>query len=123
MIFDSSDSRLALLNQVYAQLLASHMTRAMSPPNRMPPNYRMPGTMNPFGLPNPSGAPRTTATFTMNDTSHLTNVGLNGGAYNSGGPVGPPTPQPMSAVGAGPGGPHYSPPAMRPPAGIGPLPR
>lgn len=121
MIFDSSDSRLALLNQVYAQLLANHLSNSMGP-RFSPPPLRPPQTLNPFGLPRPTGGMTASAThgagWTLggSDAGHLSLAGQTGAASA-------PIPMPPAAQGTGPvGAPRFSPPAMRPPAGIGPLP-
>lgn len=114
MIFDTSLARQQLLHTLYTQLLANHITNSQQP-RMSPPPYRMPLTSNPFGYLNPSGAVPPHGAVLGSDGHSLSLVGQQSpGARNWFGP--PPT------ASGGPGGPHFSPPAARPPGPV-PLPR
>jgi hypothetical protein len=116
---DTSAARLNLLHMLYTQLLANQMTHAHMPRGSSPP-LREPRSANPFGYLQPTGGIAASATH--------------GAGYSAGGNAGKvtlvgqslaPPPiigQPIVAGGPITGGIIGS-PAVRPPAGLPPLPR
>ena len=132
-----SDARQLLLNQLFQQYLNNHyqasVFNGLQGQNQhfSPPAQRPPSTLNPFGLPHVGAAPGALSPhlgpgWTMGQV--LTAGGGGHSPLQLAGQTGPGAPGarnwfgPPGGGAGGPGGPHFIPPAQRPPSGLGPLP-